>query len=221
MNSNAIETESIIQSLQQSLKHEEIIIGDHLPNDFRDPSSLLTQATIMMVEDEETTLDVMQAFLEEAGYQRFVLLEHSSPAMAQIEKVRPDLLLLDLIMPEVSGFEILKQVRAHPHLSHLPVIILTSSTDGETKLKALDYGATDFLAKPVDPSELTLRVRNTLAARAYQNQLAYYDPLTKLPNQSLLLDRLAWFLQRAERQKQNLVMLHIASRRILSVCIII
>ena len=209
MNSHAIETENIFQSLQQSLKDEEIIIGDHLPNDFRDPSSLLTQATIMMVEDEETTADLMQGFLEESGYQRFVLLEHSSPAIAQIEKVRPDLLLLNLIMPEVSGFEILQQVRAHPQLSHLPVIILTSSLDGETKLKALDYGATDFLAKPVDPSELTLRVRNTLAARAYHNQLVYYDPLTKLPNQSLLLDRLAWFLQRAERQKQNLVMFHI------------
>jgi diguanylate cyclase (GGDEF)-like protein len=151
----------------------------------------------------------MQAFLEDAGYQRFVLVEESSQAIAKIEKFQPDILLLDLMMPTVSGFEILQQVRTHAHFSHLPVIILTSSSDAETKLRALDYGATDFLAKPVDPSELTLRVRNTLAAKAYQNQLAYYDILTKLPNRSLFLDRLTWFLQHAERHHQNLVMLHV------------
>lgn len=164
----------------------------------------------MMVDDEGTTLEVMQAFLEDAGYQRFVLVENSSKAMANLEKLRPDILLLDLMMPEVTGFEILQQVRAHDHLSHLPVIILTSSSDAETKLKALDYGATDFLAKPVDPSELILRVRNTLAAKAYQNQLAYYDGLTKLPNRNLFLDRLTWFLERAERHQEYLAMLHIS-----------
>ena len=158
----------------------------------------LTQATIMMVDDEETTMEIMRAYLEDAGYQHFVLVEDSSLAMEQIEEHRPDILLLDLMMPKVPGFEILQHVRNHPKLQHLPVIILTSSSDAETKLQALDRGATDFLAKPVDPSELKLRVRNTLAARAYQNQLAYYDALTKLPNRSLFLDRLAWFIQRAE-----------------------
>jgi diguanylate cyclase (GGDEF)-like protein len=180
-----------------------------LPNKLRSDSDTFSQATIMMVDDEATTMEVMQAFLEDAGYQRFVLLEDSSHAMEKIEELRPDILLLDLMMPKVPGFEILQQVRAHPLLTHLPVIILTSSSDPETKLKALDQGATDFLAKPVDPSELILRVRNTLAAKAYQNQLAYYDTLTKLPNRSLFLDRLAWFLQRAERNNENLVMLHI------------
>ncbi|HBP86953.1 MAG TPA: GGDEF domain-containing response regulator [Nitrospiraceae bacterium] len=170
----------------------------------------LTQATIMMVDDEPTTMEIMRAYLEDAGYQHFVLIEHSSLAMEAIKERRPDILLLDLMMPEVPGFQILEQVRADSHLMHLPVIILTSSTDAQTKLQALDKGATDFLGKPVDSSELKLRVRNTLAARAYQNQLAYYDALTKLPNRSLFLDRLTWFLQRAERHHENLVMLHIS-----------
>lgn len=169
----------------------------------------LTQATIMIVDDDETTMEIMRAYLEDADYQNFVLVEDSSRAMEQIEEYRPDILLLDLMMPNVPGFKILQLVRDHPKLKHLPVIILTSSSDAETKLQALDRGATDFLAKPVDPSELKLRVRNTLAARAYQNQLAYYDALTKLPNRSLFLDRLAWFIQRAERHHDNLVLLHI------------
>ena len=209
MSTHSIKTESVVPPPHESLDNRGLIIGHQLPHDLRDPSSSLTQATIMMVDDEATTMEVMQAFLEDAGYQRFVLVEDSSQAIVNIEKFQPDILLLDLMMPTVSGFEILQQVRTHSVLSHLPVIILTSSSDAETKLKALDYGATDFLAKPVDPSELTLRVRNTLAAKAYQNQLAYYDGLTKLPNRSLFLDRLTWFLQHAKRHNQNIVMLHI------------
>ncbi len=203
------ESEGIAQGSPDSLASSGVATANTMPNELNDDSDTFSQATIMMVDDEATTMEVMQAFLEDAGYQRFELLEDSSLAMEKIQEIRPDILLLDLMMPKVSGFEILQQVRAHSLLGHLPIIILTSSSDAETKLKALDYGATDFLAKPVDPSELILRVRNTLAAKAYQNQLAYYDSLTKLPNRSLFLDRLDWFLQRAERNKESLVMFHI------------
>ncbi len=203
------EAGEVVQDSPESLGENGAPRTNNLPNELRSGSDSFSQATIMMVDDEATTMEVMQAFLEDAGYQHFELLEDSSQALTKIEELRPDILLLDLVMPKVTGFEILEQIRSHPLLSHLPILILTSSTDANTKLKALDQGATDFLSKPVDPSELTLRVRNTLAAKAYQNQLAYYDSLTKLPNQSLFLDRLTWFLQRAERQNENLVLLHI------------
>jgi diguanylate cyclase (GGDEF)-like protein len=169
----------------------------------------LLNTTIVMVDDEPITMEVVQVFLEEAGYRNFILIENSSEAMAALEQRRPDLLLLDLIMPQVSGFEILKAVRAHPKLKHLPIIILTSSSDNRDKLVALDLGATDFLAKPVDPSELRLRVRNTLAAKAYIDQLAYYDPLTKLPNRHLFMERLDWGLKEARRCGENLALLSI------------
>jgi diguanylate cyclase len=204
-----METEQPAQRPFQSHNTDGLLLAQPFFNELGCDENSLTQATIMMVDDEETTMEIMRAYLEDAGYQHFVLVEDSSLAMECIEEYRPDILLLDLMMPNVPGFEILRQVRNHSKLKHLPVIILTSSSDAETKLQALDWGATDFLAKPVDPSELKLRVRNTLAARAYQNQLAYYDTLTKLPNRSLFLDRLAWFIQRAERQHDNLVLLHI------------
>jgi diguanylate cyclase (GGDEF)-like protein len=126
-----------------------------------------------------------------------------------LEETRPDLLLLDLLMPEISGFDILAAVRAHPKFKYLPVIILTASTDTQNKLKALDLGATDFLSKPLDQSELGLRVRNTLAAKAYQDQLAYYDALTKLPNRHLFLEDLAWALKAARRHDEQLGLLSI------------
>ncbi len=163
----------------------------------------------MMVDDEPITMEVIQTFLEDAGYERFRLIEDSRLAFDEILELRPDILLLDLMMPNIGGFEILEKIRAHPQIGYLPVIILTSSCEAETKLQALDKGATDFLAKPVDPSELALRVRNTLAAKAYQDQLAYYDPLTNLPNRRLFLDRLQWSMRQADRQGSHLAVLHI------------
>lgn len=163
----------------------------------------------MIVDDEPINIDVVQAFLEEDGYTKFVTVADSTQALAAIEKSKPDLLLLDLMMPEVSGFDILKAVRSHPKFSYLPIIILTAATDSKNKLQALDLGATDFLAKPLDQSELGLRVRNNLAAKAYQDQLAYYDPLTKLPNRQLFMEELSWALQFAKRHNDEVAVLNI------------
>lgn len=169
----------------------------------------LKDAKIMIVDDEPINIDVVQVFLEEEKYRNFVTVEDSTQAMKVLAETRPDLLLLDLMMPEVSGFDILSAVRAHPKFKYLPIIILTASTDAENKLKALDLGATDFLAKPLDQSELGLRVRNTLAAKAYQDQLAYYDALTKLPNRHLFLEDLSWALKAAKRHNEKLSLLSI------------
>ncbi|MGI9285994.1 MAG: GGDEF/EAL domain-containing response regulator [Pseudomonadales bacterium] len=172
-----------------------------------------TNATIMMVDDEPLTMEMVQIFLEDAGYSNFVLVEKSPLAMETIARKQPDVVLLDLNMPEVSGFEILSAIRAKEALKYLPVIVLTSSTDAETKLQALELGATDFLSKPVDASELALRVRNMLAVKAYQDQLAYYDPLTGLPNLSLITDRTTLALNKAERDNSIVAVLLITLSR--------
>ena len=137
------------------------------------------------------------------------MIEDSSKAVEAIEETRPDILLLDLMMPDVSGFDILGAIRERPKLKHLPIIILTSSAEAEDKLSCLDLGATDFLAKPVDSSELRLRVRNTLAAKAYLDQLAYYDPRTNLPNRHMFMDHLDWALNWAKREGHRLALLSI------------
>lgn len=169
----------------------------------------MKRATIMMVDDEPITLEIIQMFLEDAGYTHFVLVSDSREAMETVERERPDIILLDLLMPHVSGFEILEQLRAHERFQHLPVVVLTSSSDAPTKLKALEMGATDFLAKPVDESELVLRVRNTLAAKAYQDRLTYIDVLTGLPNRRMLIDRLDWAMKHAQRYQQTGALLQI------------
>lgn len=171
--------------------------------------SQLKSSTIMLVDDEPVMLEIVQALLEEEGYQRFVSVDDSTQAVDRLVASDPDILLLDLDMPGVDGFEVLRTVRKLEGYQHLPVIILTASEDPGSKLKALELGATDFLSKPVDASELGLRVRNTLSAKAYQDHLAYYDNLTGLPNRKLFIDHLEKRICQAKRDGQPLVLLDI------------
>ena len=179
----------------------------------RTTTDMMQQATIMMIDDESITLDTLQIFLEDSGYQSFVLVDDSRTAISMLEQERPDIVLLDLNMPHVNGFEILAYIRSNERFEHLPVLVLTSATDAPTKLKALEMGATDFLAKPVDESELVLRLRNTLAAKAYQDRLIYFDRLTGLPNRQMLADRMDWAIKQALRYGQTGALLHIDIHR--------
>jgi diguanylate cyclase (GGDEF)-like protein len=163
----------------------------------------------MMVDDEPIMLEIIQVLLEDAGYRNFIAVERSSQSIEMIKQTNPDVLLLDLDMPEINGYEILSSVRSSTDYQHLPVIILTASTEPEDKLKALELGATDFLSKPVDSSELVLRVRNTLYAKVYQDQLANYDSLTGLPNLKLFIERLGWGIELSKRERVPLMVLEI------------
>lgn len=196
---------SVLASRQQSTAFHGITPEANGVDNF----ARLRKATIMMIDDEPITIEVLKEFLEEAGYQNFVSTSESRDALNLIETERPDVILLDLKMPHISGFDILKAMRANKKMRHIPVIVLTSATDAETKLKALELGATDFLAKPVDSSELFLRLRNTLAAKAYQDRLTYYDGLTGLPNRTLFGEQLEWTLRQARRYNRLTALLHI------------
>ena len=147
--------------------------------------SPLLDAKVMMVDDEPLMTDLIQAYLEDEGYANFVVTNDSREALALLRREEPGVLLLDLMMPHVSGFELLTSIRADRKLRYTPVIVLTAATGADSKLRALQLGATDFLAKPVDASELVLRVRNTLAFRQYHDRILNFDPVTGLPNQRL------------------------------------
>ena len=152
------------------------------PLDMEEPArSPLLDAKVMMVDDEPLMTDLIQAYLEDAGYVNFVVANDPRQALDLLRREEPGVLLLDLMMPNISGFELLEAIRGDRRLRYLPVIVLTASTGAESKLKALRLGATDFLAKPVDESELVLRVRNSLAFHQYHNRMSNFDPVTRLP----------------------------------------
>jgi len=164
-----------------------------------DYDSVESHARVMMVDDEPILIELVRAFLEDAGYNDFIGIHEPETALETLRAETPDVLLLDLMMPKVSGFDILEQVHTDPDLKHIPTIVMTSASDADTKLRVLEMGATDFLEKPVDPSELVLRLRNTLAFKAHRDRIIYFDSLTGLPNRRLFMSQLASSLRRATK----------------------
>ena len=145
--------------------------------------SPLLEAKVMMVDDEPLMTELIQAHLEDEGYCNFVICNQPLKALDLLRREKPGVLLLDLMMPGLSGFEVLEAMRADRELRFTPVIVLTAATGADSKLRALQLGATDFLSKPVDASELVLRLRNTLAFQQYRDRLAHFDQVTGLPNE--------------------------------------
>jgi putative two-component system response regulator len=131
----------------------------------------LTDCRIMVVDDVPLNISVVCAHLRHEGYGQFIKVSDSKQAIATLYREDPDLLLLDIMMPDVSGLDILHVVRADPRFAHLPVLMLTASTDNQLKKAALDAGATDFLPKPIDAEELIPRVRNALVMKRHQDSL--------------------------------------------------
>lgn len=170
-------------------------------------------ATIMIVDDEPIIVEILKSVLEDAGYRSFIETSDSTCALELLAARKPDLVLLDVNMPQVTGLDILNGIRADEALKHIPAIVLTGATDAATKLLALGLGATDVLGKPVDPSELALRVRNTLTAKAYQDRLLNFDELTGLPNRRLFMRRYADTLARAGEASSECALLVIGLDR--------
>ena len=137
----------------------------------REQDESLLSAKILIVDDEPINVKVCQKYLNELGYKQCITLTDSTRAIDVIMDERPDVVILDVMMPILSGVDVLKLIRQHGELDHLPVQILTASSDRTTKLTVLNLGATDFLTKPVDPSEMAPRIRNVLAVKRYHDTL--------------------------------------------------
>ncbi|HET6326280.1 MAG TPA: HD domain-containing phosphohydrolase [Planctomycetaceae bacterium] len=140
-----------------------------------DPKEILRTAKIMIVDDEPINVKLVRKYLVMEGYQNFVLTTDSREVMTLVEKEQPDLLLLDVMMPHVSGLDILAAVRASEQFRHLPVIILTAASDQATRRRAIDLGVSDFLGKPVDATELVPRIRNVLIVKQHYDHLQKYS----------------------------------------------
>lgn len=126
---------------------------------------------ILIIDDEPINIKVITKYLHELGYSRCTGLSDSRQAIDLITSDRPDLVILDVMMPFVTGIDILGMLRENPETAHLPVLVLTAAVDRETRLAVLESGATDFLSKPIDPSELSPRVRNALTLKKFHDSL--------------------------------------------------
>jgi len=169
----------------------------------------LRSSTVMMVDDDPLMLETVQTLLEDVGYTNFVMTASPAEAIELAELHQPDVLLLDLLMPQIDGFEILERIRSNDLLRFTPVVILTAESDSAAKLRVLELGATDFLLKPVDASELRLRLRNVLAFKAYQDQRLDFDPLTGLLGRDAFRAAMDQALEKGRDDSQDEALLYI------------
>lgn len=116
---------------------------------------------ILVVDDSTTNVVLLEAILDEKGYQIETAL-NANEAYAIIERESPDLILLDLLMPKISGFEFLEEIRKNEKTIHTPVIVVSALTDEENIEKILQMGAIDFVKKPIDLQYLVERVEKVL-----------------------------------------------------------
>ena len=134
-------------------------------NQWHHDSADLTKMKILIVDDEPLNVELLRDILVENGYTSIETVTNSGIALDLCRDFQPDLILLDLMMAPLDGFAILEALRADDYQTFLPIIALTADTTEDTKRRALNAGATDFLTKPFDQFEVLLRVENLLASR--------------------------------------------------------
>ncbi|HEY1784389.1 MAG TPA: response regulator [Pirellulales bacterium] len=128
------------------------------------------QPKVMMVDDEKLNSFVVAEYLKAAGFRDLVYTTDPFETLPLARRVHPDVILLDLQMPKLNGFEVLRQLRADDAFADTAVVILTASTEDEEKQRALALGATGFLYKPIDRDRLLAGLRSILASQACQAQ---------------------------------------------------
>jgi PAS domain S-box-containing protein len=126
---------------------------------------------ILIVDDEPITRETLEALLSGAGYQ-LTTAASGAEGLAKAEAIRPDLILLDVMMPGMDGFETCRRLRSNEHLGLVPVLLVTALDDHASRLRGLEAGADDFIAKPFDAAELQARVRTITRLDRYRRLLA-------------------------------------------------
>ena len=131
-----------------------------------------SDARILVVDDQEANLHLLQGILVSGGHENVVTTADSRKVADIYVAFQPDLILLDLMMPHMDGFEVMQQLATIvPGGSYLPILVLTADVSPETKRRALSVGAKDFLTKPFDHAEVLLRIKNMLETRFLYLQL--------------------------------------------------
>jgi PAS domain S-box-containing protein len=129
------------------------------------------QSTILIVDDEPVGRETLEGILFPEGY-KMVFASNGPEALEKVAKFVPDLVLLDVMMPGMDGFEVCQQLRADPFLAEIPIIMITALDDRDSRLKGIEAGADDFISKPADRVELRARVRTITRLNRYRRLLS-------------------------------------------------
>jgi len=170
---------------------------------------------ILIVDDHEDNIEVLKVRLESWGYHTDSCF-NGTDALSYVEKTPPDLILLDVMMPEISGIEVARRIKANKALPFIPIIMQTALDSTEDKVEGLEAGADDYITKPIDFAELKARLRSMLRIKRLQEALeerekellevndrlrfmSQTDALTGLDNRRHLNERIDEMFQHAQR----------------------
>jgi two-component system alkaline phosphatase synthesis response regulator PhoP len=131
---------------------------------------------ILVVDDDRDAVRLMRSYLEKAGYQ-VLMAYNGETALHMLHRERPDLVLLDLMLPDRDGWEVTRMIRSDPTLAQTPIIMLTARVTDEDKIMGLELGADDYVTKPYNPREVVARVRARLRIEGGLPQAAQHKML--------------------------------------------
>ena len=175
-------------------------------------------ARILIVDDHEDNIELLRARLEARGYRIDTAID-GEQALARVAERPPDLILLDVMMPRIDGFEVVRRLKADKKLPFIPIILQTALDSTQHKVEGLDAGADDYITKPINFAELEARVKSMLRIKALQDALeererelsevnsrllkmAQTDSLTDLDNRRYLEQRLDEMFEHSRRLKE-------------------
>jgi len=124
----------------------------------------LPPCTVLVVDDNVQNLELLEAYLELPGV-KTVRAQNGVEALEAVAKRPPDLILLDIMMPRMSGFEVCKKLKADPQTQHIPILVVTALSEVSDQERARDLGADDFVTQPVSHNDLLARIRRLLDQR--------------------------------------------------------
>jgi PleD family two-component response regulator len=152
----------------------------------------MSEGRILVVEDDFDISNMLRIYFQSQGYEVSVA-PRGGDALEMCRQQLPHVIVLDIMLPDIDGYEVCRQLRSNLRTKHIPIIFLTQKDERSDKIHGLELGADDYITKPFDVEELKLRVKNAMARAAYESLT---NPTTGLPSSKLIEEQLRGLMRR-------------------------